>query len=161
MIAEQSGVQEYELVKSRFTQAAIAGPALEMAQNIPGIHEIMAEPFDLTNHAGNLWGGTIVAGVTAFAYAKRMEAPENSLVINEEDMNLFCKYAVAGVVGATALINCVTETKWGVKNLPFAEWLHGTTPDRLDALYSAVWGGILSMAFWKKRPSNTTVAELA
>lgn len=146
----ESGGQDYELATRRLTIAGLTGPLLEAAQNIPHIHEVMPEPFDITNHAGNMWGGALVAAGVTFGYAMKNNTTEESLTISEESMSSFRKRGVAMIMGATALANCVTETKWGLQHFPVGEWLHGTTPDVLDTIYSTVWGGILSLAFWKK-----------
>ena len=149
-MSRESGGQNYELATPRLTIAGLTGPLLEAAQNIPHIHEVMSEPFDITNHAGNVWGGALVAAGVTIGYAMKNSTNEESLTISEESMSRFRRRGVAMIMGATALANCITETKWGVQHLPVAGWLNGETPDVLDTVYSTVWGGILSLAFWKK-----------
>jgi hypothetical protein len=142
--------QNYELSTRRITVAGLIGPLLETAQKIPHIHEVMPEPFDMTNHAGNMFGGFSIALGVTLGYAMRNGNNEEALTIPEESMSRFRRRGAAIIMGATALANCVTETKWGLQHFSVGEWLHGTTPDILDTVYSTVWGGVLSLAFWKR-----------
>ena len=138
MNSESSIETTHRLRTERFVAAAVTGPILEMMQNIPGIHQVMPEPFDITNHAGNMWGGSTIAMVGTALYAARTSEEPKTWVIDDESMSRFRKFGVSAICGAAALINCVTETKWGVSHLPVAGWLHGKTPDPLDTLYSTV-----------------------
>jgi len=130
----------------------MASMILEPMQYIPHIHEWMPEPFDITNHAGNMVGGTAVAIMGSLAYGAKNQVKNDSpeLEIDTEAMQRFRKFGVAAICGVTALANCVTETRWGVQHLPVARWLNGTTPDILDTTYSTLWAGGLSFAFWRK-----------
>jgi hypothetical protein len=99
-----------------------------------------------------MWVGALIAGGASIAYASKNSIHEGRLTLDSESMNRFRKFGVAMVCGATALTNCITETKWGVKHLPVAEWLGGTTPDVLDTAYSTAWAGLVSSVFfWRKR----------
>jgi hypothetical protein len=42
---------EYDFSTNRIIPLNIVGMGLEVAQNIPNIHDVMPEPFDITNHA--------------------------------------------------------------------------------------------------------------
>lgn len=142
---------EYDFQERRILPLNAVAFLLEGAQKIPGIHEVMQEPFDITNHGGNMCFGTGIASITALTYAIKNSIDEDGLTINEESMNRFRKYGIAMACGATALVNGITETKWGVKHLPVAEWLGGRTPDVLDTLYSTAWAGVASVLLWRKR----------
>jgi hypothetical protein len=133
--------------------------SLELMQLSPECH--LPEPFDIVNHAGNMGYGGINACVGTMAYTlykdrQRARDQDNVNVYNgnafltKDEKQTFNRFGVAAICGATALMNCVTETKWGVKHLPVAEMLGGTTADPLDLIYSTVWAGIASLAFWKK-----------
>lgn len=142
----------YSPARHRLIPLALTGPTIEAGQLIPGIHEMMPEPFDITNHAGNMAIGTVVAAAAVWQYAGRHSIRDTEKVIDQESMDRFRKYRVAVVCGATALANCITETKYGVQHFPVAEWLGGKTPDVLDTLYSTAWAGLLAhVAFWRKR----------
>lgn len=149
-MTQEATTQNYEFASSGFLKTAVAGTLLEFGQNIPHIHEVMPEPFDITNHAGNLWVGAAVAYVAIDRYTAKNRLDDKSYAISDESMSTFRKRGVAMIMGATALANCITETQWGVQYLPVNDLLGGTTPDVLDTVYSTVWSGILSLAFWKK-----------
>lgn len=112
-------------------QWAFVGPVLECGQ-IAGLNGRLPDAIDVFNHAGNLWVG---AGA---AIASEMLPTRRSV-----------RTMIA--MGATALVNCTVETKWGVQHLPIAETLGGTTTDILDTIYSVGIAGFLS-AFISRKP---------
>ncbi len=150
MVAQVNSAREYELSRKRFVLFGIMAPALESLQNIPHIHEVMPEPFDVTNHAGNFWVGGLVAGAVSVA-AAAADSSTSQGFMPEASMGRFRKRTLPVIFGATALLNCITETRWGVKHLPIAEALDGPVPDPLDTLYSTAWAGLAATFMWKKR----------
>jgi hypothetical protein len=138
------------------TMAALGfvGVALEAIQTqVPQIHEILPEALDISDHAGNMWVGAAVAAAATIGYAVKNRVNDD-FAITAESMSRFRKVGVPIVLGATAALNCITETKWGVKHLPVDNWLNAPYADPLDTLYSTVWGGVLSLAFWRKVKTN-------
>ncbi len=127
------------------TFSGVPGAVLELLADVNHMRNHIPEPFDIFAHAGNLWGGAFLAGVAIQAKAKG-----GSNYLSRQQLHKFRKYWVPGVVAATLAVNAVTETKWGVKTLPVAKWLNGTTPDPLDAIYSAGMGALVATFGWRK-----------
>lgn len=143
---------KFDFSPSRMLGVAMTQAGLEIGQNIPKIHEVMPEPFDVTNHAGNMWVGAAIAATAAIPYSIKNNVGEDvGMTIDQASMDRFRKFGIATICGATALANTITETKWGVQNLPVADWLNGENPGVLDTLYSTTWAGIASMLFWRKQ----------
>jgi hypothetical protein len=151
-MSEKILTERYQLQTPRILPASVLTSTLELAQKIPGIHEVMREPLDITNHAGNMYVGAAAATVVSLAFAAK--GSEKDISISNESMKQLRRFGIAAACGATAVINCMTETRWGVSHLPVAEWVGGKTPDSLDTLYSTVWAGVTLLAFWKKIPSS-------
>ncbi len=141
----------YSISPKHTLTAMLTGPLLEMGQLIPGIHDVMAEPFDITNHAGNMWVGSFVAGCAAITYNAIKEQEDVQGGIPQEAVSRFRKYGTAAICSTVAAVNCITETKWGVETFPVAEALGGTTPDVLDTAYSTAWAGLVSVGLWRRK----------
>jgi hypothetical protein len=150
MIQESPAGPDYALSARRMLTANVMVPLLETTQTIPGINDVMAEPFDVQNHAGNMGAGVVIATVGTLAFAVKNSTGEQALTIPAESMGRFRRYGVVAVMAAAMLVNGVTETKWGVQHLPVAGWLRGDEPDAWDTAYSTATAGLFSLAFWKK-----------
>ena len=155
--------QEYELSTLRLLGAGMVGPGLESIQNVPNVHEFTPEPFDITNHAGNMWGGTFIGTAAALAYSIYIAKKygEDDLILPANSVSRFRRVGVPVVGLATALINTVTETKWGLSTFPIGKALNGPVPDILDTLYSTAWGIAVSCAVWRRIPSRNQAPQTA
>jgi hypothetical protein len=151
MVEKES--RSYDFDGGRAAFAIFSGTLLESAQEIQALR--MPEPFDLTNHGGNMWVGAGIAAAVSLGHAVKNDPHGDVLYecpgsVNSEAMGRFRRFSVAAICGATALVNCVTETKWGVQYLPVAEALNGPEPDILDTIYSVAAAGIASFAVWRR-----------
>lgn len=150
--------------------ARTSGPILETLAEVAHMRNHIPEPFDVFAHAGNLWGGAVIATVAvdirnATALRKKTFKQGNEQpgsYLTQAELRSFRRKWVPAVVGATLAVNAVTETKWGVQALPVAKWLNGTTPDPLDAAYSAAFGGVIAGFGWRRqKPAITPLANTA
>jgi len=92
-----------------------------------------------------MWGGAILGLMATYGLQSWLNNRQTiSGTVNEKTFNRARKITTAAAVGVTALVNCVTETKWGVSHLPVADLLGGRVADPLDTLYSAGYAGWLS-----------------
>lgn len=140
---------QYRLRADKVFLMTIAGSFTEMLQNFPHLH--LPEPFDIVNHAGNFWGGTTTAIAMAATYGILYGVNNGTdLKISEQHMATFRKAIIPAILVTTFLLNCITETRWGVDHLPFAHWLGGTTPDVLDSVYSTAYAGVASAVIWEE-----------
>lgn len=130
-----------------------SGLALEAGQRFAGLGGKIPEPLDVFNHAGNMWIGGFVALATTqgvIAANQRSGRSPDHYSVKENDFRSTRRIIVGASVGVTALVNCITETKWGVSHLPVAEALNGTTPDVLDTAYSTAFAGLLTTLGWRQ-----------
>ena len=137
------------------------GPVLEGVGQGAGLNGRIPEPLDLFNHTGNLWVGSSLAILsTAGAIAVSNLSTESiktlDFNIQEEKFSRTRKLAFGLAVGSTALVNCITETKWGVTHLPIANALGGPVPDVIDTAYSTGFASILTWFGWRKIRSPLT-----
>jgi hypothetical protein len=160
--------QEYQWSMARVAAVGATLPIAEpLLQNTPAIHDAISGPLNPTNYIGNMYvGATIAAGVSlAYATAKGIDRSLKDTAISQASMETFRRRGVAVACGATAVVNCLTETKWGVQHFPLAEWIHGETPDIFDTLASTATAAVASLAFWRKKkgcpPSEEDLAKLA
>ncbi|MDQ5913312.1 MAG: hypothetical protein QG659_734 [Patescibacteria group bacterium] len=152
---------EYGLYLSSKFKYVFAAGFVEAVGQMNDLNGKIPEPFDIANHAGNLMFGGVVGVVAAAGAHSHMrkqlgeDAPEHSAVVPEESIKKYRKFAVAASAMVALAINAVTETKWGVDNLPVARMLYGTTADPLDAIYSTAFAaGITTSAWSRLRPAT-------
>jgi len=121
-----------------------------------GHHYNLPDVINIAEHVGSLWPGGVVATLGSYAFLaynyqqirKETGVEPKQDRVSAERLSAFRKYGTPAIMAATALVNCITETKWGVEHLPVAGWFNGKTPDVLDTAYSTVWAGICANLFW-------------
>jgi hypothetical protein len=115
----------------------------------PRLRRLLPEPFDLFSHAGNLKGGAIVAVAALVVRQAVARIRTGSSDLSQRQVRSFRRIWVPAVVGITAAVSAMTETRWGV-DLVGHRLFPGTTPDPLDLVHSAVFGGVLAALGWRR-----------
>ena len=111
----------------------------------------LPEPFDIVNNVGNM-GPSVplaMAGCMLYAYHHPEVRPAD-FQLSAEKMSNFRKFGIAAVCAGVALVNCITETKWGIQHVPVIGELAGT-PDPLDIVYGTAMGAFTSLFVWRKK----------
>lgn len=93
-----------------------------------------------------------MAGCMLYAY-RNPETRPGDFEVSAADMSKFRKFGVAAVSASVGLINCITETKWGIQHIPVISELAGT-PDPLDAIYGTAAAVLTSLLIWRKVPGR-------
>lgn len=131
------GEHYYSLTTTRALIFGLIFPVLELFQNESSLH--FKEPFDLINHVGNMGLGAMLtysANLVILKFTSHTKTTDNDPILTERQFEntKFIRLFLSLVI--VTLANMSVETKWGIEHLPIANWLHGTTPDPLDLIYS-------------------------
>jgi hypothetical protein len=142
---------EYRLNGVGLFGLSFTSAVLENMQTLQSSLPQIPEPFNVINHAGNMWIGASVVLLAGWLYGA-WKTPEKSTAvqISETDYEAYQKYIMPLTFIGTIAVNCMTETQWGIDNLPFAKFFHGITPDILDTIYSVGYAAISSKILWNK-----------
>ncbi|OLT04521.1 hypothetical protein BJF90_22045 [Pseudonocardia sp. CNS-004] len=115
----------------------------------PRLRGLLPEPFDLFSHAGNLKGGATVAIAALLVRRVVARSRTGSGELSQRQVRSFRRFWVPAVVGITAAVSAMTETSWGL-DLVGHRLFPDTTPDPLDLVHSAVFGGVLAALGWRR-----------
>jgi hypothetical protein len=127
---------------------------------LPELRGALPEPFDLFSHVKNLKGGGLVA-VLALLLRRGVERHNSGAgYLTRRQLRAFHRYWVPGVMAAAALLNALSETRWGLE-LIGNRLFPATTPDPLDLVYSVVFAGALAALAWRRDRSGRSERQAA
>jgi len=149
----------YEMYLPFLTLGVLIGPGMELLGDLAHWRNHLPYPFDIFASAGNLgFGFSVAQTVMYIGLGLRHTRNKRQGITSIWDTRTFSRrearrFKVVGVLIAgvvTALLNCTTETRWGVTHLPIAKMLHGLTPDPLDLIYSVLWSVATILIPWRR-----------
>jgi hypothetical protein len=131
---------------SFFTYGGLVGAVLEGLDTWTSVGHWLPGVINIFASAGNLWPAFLVGcGAVLVPYVCTDRA-----AYSRHQMRRLRRRSLATTIVITGLINCATETAWGVAHLPIARLLNGTTPDPLDLGYSVLWSAMVVALGWRQ-----------